>query len=110
MNATIGWSNQTIDLVIHSLETFELMLIIASVISNGFFMYIFIKAPLFHENLIRLFKCLYLAFLMLTSARIVILFGELTGFNTGGKQNFRPPPPGAVPSPVEGIKGVIMAL
>uniref|UniRef100_A0A914EA44 Uncharacterized protein n=2 Tax=Acrobeloides nanus TaxID=290746 RepID=A0A914EA44_9BILA len=90
MNATIEWSNRTIELVIHSLEAVELMLILASIILNGFFMYIFIKAPLFHENLIRLFKCLYLAFLVMTSARIVVLCAELTGFDTGEQEALTP--------------------
>ena len=85
MNDTFDWSNRTIDIIFHSIEACELLLIIAACILNGFFLYIFIKVPLFHENLIRLFKCIYLASIVLTLARIIILFGKMSGLDTGGK-------------------------
>ena len=85
MNATFDWSNRTIDIIFYTIGACELLLIIAACILNGFFLYIFIKAPLFHENLIRLVKCIYLASIVFTLARIIIIFGRLSGLDTGGK-------------------------
>lgn len=73
-----------LDRIFRVVEGIEFLLILASIGIVSALFYLFLVAPLFHVNFIRLNECLFFAFVVSTIARVVILIGKMIGIDKPG--------------------------